>query len=237
MSDLNPLKPGETEESVIDTEDDNPTLTLGDLQNNTTLRMRTQLQAGKSLARDSCGEGNSRFYQTSSGAIWKKFPIFVFIDESNYPGNETKTQVRSAIISVFRDVNEILGFPFFSVRLDPLVCPIKVSFQELDTGGIGHTSWRYNRDKEMTQATIRLHTGTRWFINPNEQCYSSGRYLHMNATLAHELGHAIGIAHNSTDNKATMRPFSQAGETLRASFGLSEKTFMHQFYDQFKPVR
>jgi hypothetical protein len=235
-SHLQPLAPGEIEESIIDTIDDNPALTLGDLQQlEKHGPIREPFQRLKTLARDSCGEGKSAFFRTSSGAIWKKFPVFIYIDESKYPGTEEKTHVRSAIISVFRDVNEILGFSFFSVRLDPTICPIKISFEYLDTGGIGHTSWRYNRDKEMTQATIRLHTGTRWFINPYEQCYQSGRHLHFPGTMAHELGHAIGIAHNNEDNRATMRPYGQAGETLRATFGLSERTFMHQCYDQFKP--
>jgi hypothetical protein len=188
-----------------------------------------------SLARDVCGEGRSDYFRTSSRAIWKKFPVFVYIDESRYPGVEPDNVVREAIIRVFRQVNQILGFSFFSVRLDKSICPLRLSFDLLDTGGIGHCSWRYNRDKEITSATIILNTKTRWFVNPYEQCHSSGRNYHMPATVAHELGHAMGLGHNGVDNKSTMRPNSQPGETLRETYGLGEMTFMHKYYDEFKP--
>lgn len=223
-----PLAPGEIEESIIDTEDNDPARTLGDLQQSRFRTLRTGVT--KQLTRDTCGEGKAAYTRTSSGARWKKFPIYVYIDESKYPGTEPKSTVRIEIIKCFRDVNELMGFSFFSVRLDPTICPIKVSFEYLDTGGIGHTSWRYNSDKEMTRATIRLHTGTRWFINPYEQCNSSGTRYHFPGTMAHEIGHAIGVAHNFDDNRATMRPYGQPGETLRASYGLSERTFLKEVY-------
>lgn len=182
-----------------------------------------------SIARDSCGEGKSQYYQTSSRAIWKSFPVLVYIDESKYPGTEPKSLVRSEIIACLRQVNELVGFSFFSVRLDPNICKVKISFEPLDTGGIGHCSWR-TRDGAITSAIIRLNTGTRWFINPYEQCGSSGRLMHMPATMMHEIGHGIGLGHNDTDNLATMRPYGQSGETLRETFGLSEKTFLAQKY-------
>jgi hypothetical protein len=224
-----------SEETIICYEDPNLHKSLGDLQNNT----KTYTRSGtKSFARDNCGEGQPAFYQVSSKTIWKRFPVKVYIDESRYPGVESKAQARAAIKRVLTQTNEELGFTFYTVLTDRSQCNLFIEFGPLSSG-IGLSHYRY-RDRgsgnETYESTVTLNTNTSWFINPVEQCFGSGRKMHMPCTIAHELGHSFGLNHNSTDNKATMRSFGNTGETLRETYGLSEKTFLHQFYDRFKPA-
>ena len=189
-----------------------------------------------SVARDNCGEGHDYYVQVPSKTIWKKFPILVFIDESRYPGTESKLEARLGIKRVIDQVNSIMGFSFYSIRLDKSISNLIIEFGELSSGiGKAEYSYRFGSPNETYKGRVILNTRTKWFINSSEQCHSSGFKFHMPATIAHEIGHTVGLDHNTLDNKATMRPFSQAGETLRETFGLSEKTFMHKFYDKFKP--
>jgi hypothetical protein len=214
--------------TINDPDDPDPKKHLGFLQ--------TQRPVFKKLApgaRDQCGEGKSKYYRSPGNRQWKTFPVTVFINVSGYKGKETDRVVYDEVVSLFKYINNEVGFELFRIVEGKTQAKLTFEWAPLEGSTTGRCTTSYS-GSTIKKVTIKLDNSSRsWFINPKPQCHSSGTKYHFPSTAMHEIGHGLGLAHNETDKLATMRPYINRGETLRDTPGLSERTFLKDVYRKY----
>lgn len=189
--------------------------------------------SGLQTARDICGNGGSLFTAHSPKIAWRKFPILYHVDASSAPVTD-KMGVESAIDkafntynAVYRQIKNNATIVMFKRTMDPVLAKVKVRWQYLDgalknLGRCYYSWWTSYPVGELKSASVNFDTADKWFISNVERCGYSGLYFDIQNIASHEIGHAVGLAHNFGDPYSTMYPTSKAGETLRRSLGTAD---------------
>ena len=184
---------------------------------------------------DTCGDGNGSSVQSSHGAYWQSFPVLYSIDvigEYNFAKDSQET-VFNAVMNCFAYVNDLVKFEFFKYTEDEDKAKLKVSFGPLGDSTLGRCSTN-RTSKRINRGTIIMDSSSRkWRVSPNQHCSSYGTYYDIQNTLTHEIGHAIGLAHNFGDKKATMYNKAGRGTTYRRTFSKGERELINRIYGKF----
>jgi hypothetical protein len=186
---------------------------------------------------DTCGDGNGSAIQADHGVTWKSFPVPYSIDvigEYNF-AKDSQEEVFNAVMNCFAYVNDLLGFEFFKYTEDESKAKLKFAFAPFSGSTLGRCSmnWSTSR-KSYNRGTIMLDSSSRkWRVSPNQHCSSYGTYYDIGSTLTHEIGHAIGLAHNLGDKKATMYNNASRGTTHRRTFSKGERELISKIYGKF----
>ncbi len=67
------------------------------------------------------------------------------------------------------------------------------------------------------EIAINADPDTPWTLDGSDEGWD------LQNTIAHEAGHVLGLAHNETDDQATMYPTASKGETLKRDLALDDK--------------
>jgi predicted Zn-dependent protease len=192
-------------------------------------------------ARDLCGNGGQVFTRHSPRIRWTKFPVVYYIDSVNAPVTD-KSTVDYAINRAFNGFNVAYQLAkgrndvtMFSKTVDRTQAKIIVQWQYLDGAlrNLGRCYYSWYTTGQMKSAQVNFDVADKWYISTVERCGYSGLYFDIQNIAMHEIGHAIGLAHNTVDAYATMYPTSKAGETLRRSLGNAD---LAAFRDLYGPV-
>lgn len=189
-------------------------------------------------ARDLCGNGGFTFTKHSPRISWRKFPIMYHIDASSSPVTD-KSTVEYAITRAFNVYNAAVqtiknnsGFQMFARTMDPALAKVKVRWQYLDGAlrNLGRCYYRWYTTGQMISADVNFDVADKWYISAVERCGYSGLYFDIQNVAGHEIGHAVGLAHNTVDAYSTMYPTSKAGETLRRTLGNADIEALRDLY-------
>jgi hypothetical protein len=192
-------------------------------------------------ARDICGDGGQMYTEHTPKIAWRQFPILYHVDASSAPVTD-KAMVEAAIDKAFNTYNAIYRIIkkndtviMFKRTMDPVLAKIKARWQYLDgalrnLGRCYYSWWVKQPIGELKSASINFDTADKWFISSVERCGYSGLYFDIQNIAAHEIGHAVGLAHNTQDAYSTMYPTSKTGETLRRTLGKADIAALTNLY-------
>ncbi|MEA4942878.1 MAG: matrixin family metalloprotease [Propionicimonas sp.] len=86
-----------------------------------------------------------------------------------------------------------------------------IGWQSLATGTFAMTYW-WSTSGKTTEADIGFSKSTNWYAGSGTP---TSPKVDLASLMTHELGHAVGLAHETTTPKQVMYPYFSAGENRR----------------------
>ena len=170
-----------------------------------------------------CGDGKT---YTKLGPKWKAFPVTYSIAAS---GDEY-TAMENAFVTY--DVLEHPAGPFFAEGPGQGQ-NIDVTFGPIDGAGnvLARTSYWYNRlTKAFVEVNIVFDSAETWAVYEGITCSSQGTRIDVEAVMAHELGHGVGLGHSSSSTALTMYPYYSPGATHQRTLATGEVKVVQSLY-------
>jgi hypothetical protein len=153
-----------------------------------------------------CGDGKT---YSKLGPKWKTFPVTYSIGAS---GGTQDAMDRA--FATFEALEHPAG-RFFEARTGEGQ-NIDVTFGAIDGAGnvLARTSYWYNRfTRAFVEVNIVFDSAEEWTIYGGILCSSQGSGIDVEAVMAHELGHGVGLGHSSSSTALTMYPYYSPGAT------------------------
>ncbi len=170
-----------------------------------------------------CGDGKT---YTKLGPKWKAFPVTYSIGAS---GDEY-----TAMENAF-NTYDALDHPagtFFTEGPGPGQ-NIDVTFAPIDGAGnvLARTSYSYNRfTRAFVEVNIVFDDAEDWAVYGAITCSSQGNGIDVEAVMAHELGHGVGLGHSSSSTALTMYPYYSPGATHQRTLATGEVKGVQNLY-------
>lgn len=186
-------------------------------------------------ARDTCGDGTATFVLDNPIIKWGKLPVSYAVNPTNSKLDSTITT--GAVIDAFQTFNDEQNAIVFNRTVDLNVAQISIQFMPIDGSGgtVGYCDYTWDGSHNITSAQIVLDSYDIWYVSPIERCGFFGNAMDIQNVMTHEIGHALGLAHN-TDTLSTMYPNVMTGETLRRTLSQGDRQGFHVLYGPTKPT-
>ena len=170
-----------------------------------------------------CGDGKTF---TKLGPKWRTFPVTYYVGADG----ETYGAMDRAFDTF--EAQEHPAGTFFAERFTTDQ-NIDVTFGAIDGPGnvLARTSYWYNRyTKTFVEVNILFDSAESWTVYPGITCSSQGSGIDVEAVMAHELGHGIGLGHSSSSTALTMYPYYSQGATHQRTLATGDAKGVQSLY-------
>ncbi|MFT7519802.1 MAG: hypothetical protein ACI9MC_001946 [Kiritimatiellia bacterium] len=157
-----------------------------------------------------------------SAVSWDVMPVYWQYDDTGRPGAIREDRARLAVQSSFAEWNNVRGAKVVFIEVDGAVPADQINLI------VWEDDWQWDADILALTSTWSTEggeiVGFRIVINGDDPTWSTdGAGMDLQNALTHEVGHAVGLAHDSDHKDATMAPTAKEGEVRKRDLHWSDE--------------
>lgn len=162
---------------------------------------------------------------------WERMPVYWAYDDAGRPDDVSRAEAVDAIRASFEAWNEVRGARVRFIEDDGLTPPDELNHVYWDDAWswdddiLALTSTWSREDGSLARFDIAINA-----VHPPWSVDGSSEHMDLQNAMTHEVGHALGLAHDKQVRDATMAPTAGLGETRKRDLHRSDQQGARYLY-------